>query len=155
MNVDGLCKFACSLTYCRRASTPASSPTRVSSGPRGGTDLVPDNNKKFSSVFSTVADAVLSFKPPKEIKKGSGGKSTDGGRNKCRIPASRPTQRLQATKNTLPMQLCVNDKTLKDELFRSWQRMVWQSRLTQTLAAASVGSRLEVMYSKGAGRSAK
>ncbi|KAK2599166.1 hypothetical protein QQS21_005356 [Conoideocrella luteorostrata] len=46
--------------------------------PCGGTDLVPDDIKKVFNILNTVADGVSSFKPPKNIKKGSGKKGDDG-----------------------------------------------------------------------------
>ncbi|KAJ2991695.1 hypothetical protein NUW58_g2206 [Xylaria curta] len=42
--------------------------------PCGGADLVPDDIKKAFDILSNVADGVSSFKPPKNIRKGSGKK---------------------------------------------------------------------------------
>ncbi|KAI0385605.1 glycoside hydrolase family 18 protein [Hypomontagnella monticulosa] len=108
--------------------------------PCGGTDLVPDDIKKAFGILSTITDGVSSYKPPKNLKKGSGKKGdaanpkdrskpkagTGSGPNgtgngvtkkkKCKIPANKSTVRLGQAKNTLREQSCVADKTQKSEM---------------------------------------
>lgn len=109
--------------------------------PCGNTDLVPDDLKKTFDILSSVADGIGSWKPPKNLKKGSGktgdernpinrGKplgprpgggvqkpgSGTGGKKKCYIAPAQKTIRLGGAKNTLRKQSCVADKTVKEEM---------------------------------------
>lgn len=100
--------------------------------PCGGSDLVPEDLKKAFGILDQIAGT--SFKPPKNIPKGSGRKGDSGNprgpvkprpgggpsrpppKKKCNIPAGKKTQRLGAATNTLRLQSCVADKTVKEEL---------------------------------------
>jgi hypothetical protein len=107
--------------------------------PCGGTDLVPDEVKRVFGILSQVADGVSSFRPPRNIPKGSGRKGDDGNptdRSKprpgggarpsttrpsatskpCRVPPSKQTQRLGAAKNILRIMECSRDVTVTAEM---------------------------------------
>jgi hypothetical protein len=105
--------------------------------PCGKTDLVPEDLKKIFDILSSVADGVGSWKSPKDGNKGSGKKGDDGNPNdrtkckrapggcrsgsgappsKCKIPQRQQTRFLGAARNTLRMQSCVADKTVKVEM---------------------------------------
>ncbi|KAL7936765.1 hypothetical protein V8C35DRAFT_296407 [Trichoderma chlorosporum] len=103
--------------------------------PCGGSGLVPDDIKQVFDTLSQVTDGISSFKKPKNIPKGSGKKGDDGNptdrarprpntggsgkappaQKKCKIPASKETQRIGSAKNTLRIQSCVKDKTTTTE----------------------------------------
>ncbi|KAK4063449.1 CAZyme family GH18 and CBM24 [Trichoderma aggressivum f. europaeum] len=95
--------------------------------PCGGSGLVPDDIKQIFDTLSQVAGGVSSFKPPKNIPKGSGKKGDDGNptdRGKPRPNTggsgkgtpTKQTQRLGQGKNTLRIQSCVGDKTKTTEI---------------------------------------
>ncbi|KAK4072464.1 CAZyme family GH18 and CBM24 [Trichoderma harzianum] len=104
--------------------------------PCGGSGLVPDDIKNIFDTLSQVAGGVSSFKPPKNIPKGSGKKGDDGNptdrgkprpntggsgkgtpaKKQCKVPPSKQTQRLGQGKNTLRIQSCVGDKTKTTEI---------------------------------------
>lgn len=95
---------------------------------------MPDEIKQIFSILSQVTDGVSSLKAPKNDGKGSGKKGDDGNpvdhstpraptnsgnggtKKKCRIPASKQTKRIGAAKNTMRIQSCVADKTVKSEM---------------------------------------
>ena len=100
--------------------------------PCGGTDLVPDEVKEVFNILNSVTDGMSSFRKPKNIPKGSGRKGDSGNphdqstprapgtvgggggggnRPRCRIPASKKSQRLGGGKNILRVLECVRDKT--------------------------------------------
>lgn len=103
--------------------------------PCGGSGLVPDDIKHVYDTLSQVTGGISSFKKPKNIPKGSGKKGDDGNptdrakprpntggsgkappaKKKCKIPASKETQRIGPGKNMLRIQSCVNDKTTTTE----------------------------------------
>jgi hypothetical protein len=101
--------------------------------PCGGTDLVPDEVKRVFDILNQVADGVSSFRPPKNIPKGSGKKGDDGNptdRGKprpggtrptttskaCRVPPSKQTQRMMEAKNVVRLLECSKDQTITKEM---------------------------------------
>ncbi|KAH8585563.1 glycoside hydrolase family 18 protein [Bisporella sp. PMI_857] len=103
--------------------------------PCGGTELVPDEVKRVFDILNTVAGGVSSFRPPKNIPRGSGRKGDDAnptdrskpkpgggnpnpkppannGKKPCRIPPSKSTTRIR---HTLREQKCFQDTTTMSE----------------------------------------
>ncbi|KAB5562953.1 glycoside hydrolase family 18 protein [Coniochaeta sp. 2T2.1] len=99
--------------------------------PCGGSDLVPDDIKKAFDILSNIADGVSSYKPPKNIKKGSGKKGdaanpTDRSKpkpgngsgpkgtgssgvtkkRKCKVPGPSSTRFMRPARNTLRVESC-------------------------------------------------
>jgi hypothetical protein len=99
--------------------------------PCGGTNLVPDEIKRGFDILNTIAGGVSSFKPPKNIPKGSGRKGDDAnptdrskpkpgsgsGVNgqgssgvkkirKCNVKPATATRRMGGANNTVRVQSC-------------------------------------------------
>lgn len=101
---------------------------------------MPEDFKKAFGILNQFSDGVSSYRPPKTIKKGSGKKGDDGnptdrpksppgkggkggkggthssGRPKCEIPKSKETLRIGPAKNTLRVQSCSADMTVRKEM---------------------------------------
>jgi hypothetical protein len=100
--------------------------------PCGGTDLVPDEVKEVFETLNSIADGISSFKPPRNIPRGSGQKGDDGNPNdqstpraptsgsggnkpKCNIPPSKRMTRQLGGKNMIRVLECVKDETRTTE----------------------------------------